>query len=150
MHEHAAVAGGCGVGTFRRGNPPSWRGRFFRRESGGDLPPPIFFEKENAPRPVEKKLFLFWVRAWWTLGRAKASLRSRPLGRWARRRAVLPTAPAPSTAPVAARPVWGTSSETNAPSTANLRQQGVAESLLVLARPMVADAYSTHRTRAAQ
>ena len=43
-----------------------------------EKPPPIFFEKENAPRPVEKKCFCFGVWAWITNGRAKASLRSQP------------------------------------------------------------------------
>ena len=79
-----------------------------------------------------------------------ASLRSRPLGGWARGRAVLSTAPAPSTAPIAARPVWGVSSETTAPSTANLRQQGVDKSLLVLGGTLVAFAHNAHRTRAAR
>ena len=41
-------------------------------------------------------------------------------------------------APVAARPAWGASSETIAPSTTRLRQQGGAESLLVFACPLVA------------
>ena len=45
---------------------------------------------------------------------------------------------APSTAPIAARPVWGASSETTAPSSANLRQQGVDKSLFVLGGTLVA------------
>ena len=79
-----------------------------------------------------------------------ASLRSRPLGRWARKIVVLSAAPAPSNAPIAARPVQRPPSETDASSTAQLRQQGVVESLFALGRPMVAAAYNIHRTRAAQ
>ena len=97
-------------------------------------PPPIFFGKENAPRPVEKKLFCFGFRCGAPLvatgfprerkrsgSRGKrtssrmserrrlrrcegygacedaASLRSRPLGRWARGRSVLWAAPTPNT-----------------------------------------------------
>ena len=78
-----------------------------RRESGGDLPPPIFFGKENAPRPVEKKLFLFLVLVRGTIGRAKASLRSRPLGRWARKIAVLSVVPAPNTGSYSGAPSLG-------------------------------------------
>ena len=53
-------------------------------------------------------------------------------------------------APIAARRRQGVSSETTAPSTATLRQQGVDKSLLVLGGTLVAAAYSTHRTRAAR
>ena len=67
-----------------------------------------------------------------------------------RKRGVLSAAPAPNTAPIAARPAWGVSSETIAPSTANLRQQGVAESLLVLGGTLVDIAHNAHRTRAAR
>ena len=95
-------------------------------------------------------MFFIWVWIWWTTGRAKASLRSRPLGGWVRELAVLSAAPAPSTAPIAARRRQGVSSETTAPSRAPLRQQGVAESLLALGRPMVAACIITHRTRAAR
>ena len=53
-------------------------------------------------------------------------------------------------AAVAACPVQRPPSETDAPSTAPLRQQGVDKSLLVLACPLVAFAHSALQTRAAQ
>ena len=59
--------------------------------------------------------------------------------------------PVPLTpAPIAARRKQGVSSETIAPSSANLRQQGVDGSLFILACPLVAAAHSAHRTRAAR
>ena len=53
-------------------------------------------------------------------------------------------------APIAASPAWGVSPKTGTPSTATLRQQGVAESLLVLACPLVAAACNIYQTRAAR
>ena len=53
-------------------------------------------------------------------------------------------------APIAARPAWGASSETDTPSTATLRQQGVDKSLIVLGAALVAAIHNTQQTRAAQ
>ena len=125
--------------------------RIFLRGSGGGFAAPTFLcPKEKSPRPVEKKCFCFGVWAWITNGRAKASLRSRPLGRWARGFVVLSVAPAPSTAPIAARPVQRLLSETTAPSTATLRQQGVDKSLIVLGAALVDISIIVHQSRAAR
>ena len=59
--------------------------------------------------------------------------------------------PVPLTpAPIAARRKQGVSSETIAPSSANLRQQGVDKSLLVLGGALVDACIITYRTRAAR
>ena len=64
--------------------------------------------------------------------------------------AVLSAARTPNTAPIAARPVQRPPSETIAPSTATLRQQGVDKSLLVLGGTLVDITHNAHRTRAAR
>ena len=79
-----------------------------------------------------------------------ASLCSRPLGGWAWGIAVLSAAPAPSTAPIAARRRQGVSSETTAPATATLRQQGVDKSLIVLGAALVDISIIVHQSRAAR
>ena len=122
-----------------------------RRESGGGFAAPTFLcPKEKSPRPVEKKCFCFGFEP----GGPLVALRLR----FARGRSVggrgsvrfyrQPLRLTP--APIAARPVQRPPSETTAPSTATLRQQGVAEGLLVLACPLVASAHNAHRMRAAR
>ena len=124
-----------------------WRGM---RHPAAGVRPPFSLEKKMRRGRWKRKFFDFVFLAWRTTGRAKASLRSRPLGRWARELAVLSAAPAPSTAPIAARRRQGVSSETIATSTATLRQQGVAESLFVLVGTLADIAHNIHQTRAAQ
>ena len=79
-----------------------------------------------------------------------ASLRSRPLGGWARGLQFYWRPLRLKPAPAAARPAWGVSSETTAPLTTALRQQGGAESLLVFVVALVDASIITHRTRAAR
>ena len=144
--ESSPFHGGAGfsapLGRGRCGSLPQesaiLAARIFRRDAAGTFQPPIFFFKENGPLTVQKKLFLFGVEP----GGPLVALRLR----FARGRSVggrgstvfygRPLRLKP--APVAARPAWGASSETDAPSTANLRQQGVDKSLLVFACPLVA------------
>ena len=120
------------------------------RCGGGFAAPTFLCPKEKSPRPVEKKFFCFrfWHGAPLVALRLR-SARGRSVG--GRRGVQFYRQPVPLTpAPIAARPVWGVSSQTTAPSTATLRQQGVAESLFVLGSPMVAAAYNIRRPRAAQ
>ena len=134
----------------RRKNPLFWRPDFSAALRRGICRPHFSLSQRKVAAAGGKEMFLIWVLAWRTIGRAKASLRSRPLGRWARKMAVLSAARTPNTAPIAARPVQRPPSETDASSSANLRQQGVAESLLVLGGTLVATAHNIYQTRAAR
>ena len=131
--------------------PPLGRRGFFRRESGGGFAAPTFLcPKEKSPRPVEKKCFYFgfWCGAPLVALRLRFA-RGRSVG--GRRKLRFYRQPLRRTpAAVAARQRQGASSETIAPSTATLRQQGVAESLLILGDTLVDAAHSIHRTRAAR
>ena len=68
---------------------------FFRRGAAGDFSTPHFLFQRKRAVDGPKETFLFWVLARSTLGRAKASLRSRPLGGWARGLPVLSAAFSP-------------------------------------------------------
>ena len=130
-----------------------------RHSGGADFPPrcgggfaaPTFLcPKEKSPRPVEKKCFYFgfWCGAPLVALRLRFA-RGRSVG--GRRKLRFYRQPLRRTpAPIAVRRRKGVSSETTAPSTATLRQQGVDKSLLVLACPLVAMVHNIYQSRAAR
>ena len=140
-----------GNAALCRRNPPSWRGGFSAAKAAGELPPPLFFVPKKSRRGRWKRnVFCLGFRC----GAPLVALRLRS----ARGRSIdgrrgvqfYRRLSASSTAHIAARPVWSVFSETIASSRANLRQQGVAESLLVLGGTLVNIAHNANRTRAAQ